>query len=73
MSNFSGEVINDVTNKMVNQLRETEDSFIFQTLRDFAYTNYQITVEKEELMYAIILLIKILMIGKMQMTGCSQN
>ena len=35
MSNFSIEVINDVTNKMVNQLRETEDSFIFQTLRDF--------------------------------------
>ena len=35
---------------------EKEDSFIFQTLSDFASTNYQITVKKEELICAIQLI-----------------
>ena len=50
------DTVNNVTSKIINQVCETEDSFIFQTLSDFASTNYQITVKKEELIYAIQLI-----------------
>lgn len=40
----------------IHQVHETDDSFIFQTLCDFASVNYQITVKKEELIYAIQLI-----------------
>lgn len=40
------DTVNSVTSKIINQVRDTEDSFIFQTLSDFASTNYQITVKK---------------------------
>lgn len=43
------DTVNSVTSKIINQVRETEDSFIFQTLSDFASTNYQITVKKKSL------------------------
>ena len=50
------DTVNNVTSKIINQVCETEDSFIFQTLSDFASTNYQITVKKEELICAIRLI-----------------
>lgn len=50
------DTVNNVTSKIINQVCETEDSFIFQTLSDFASTNYQITVKKEELICAIQLI-----------------
>lgn len=38
---------------IVMQVKETQDEFIFSTLSDFAYTNYNITVDKQELIIAI--------------------
>lgn len=43
----------NIVNEMLTKVKETEDAFIFQTLGDFAQTNYQITVEKDELVKAI--------------------
>ena len=52
--------INETTKNLVRdiamQFTETEDAFIFQTLRDFASDNYQITVDKDELIRAIQLI-----------------
>lgn len=42
--------------KIANQVQETQDQFIFQTLSDFALNNFQITVEKVELIHAIQLI-----------------
>ena len=42
--------------EMLTKVTETEDTFIFQTLSDFAQTNYQHTVEKNELIKAIQLI-----------------
>lgn len=50
------DAFNNVTNKIINQVHETEDSFIFQTLSDFTSANYQLTVKKEELTRAIQLI-----------------
>lgn len=38
---------------IVMQTKETQDEFIFSTLSDFASTNYNITVDKKELIMAI--------------------
>lgn len=38
---------------IVMQAKETQDEFIFSTLSDFASTNYNITVDKKELIMAI--------------------
>ena len=45
-------LVDDVATRVV----ETEDAFIFQTLSNFASTNYQITVDKDELVKAILLI-----------------
>ena len=47
-ANFATEIINHVT--------ETQEAFIFQTISDFASSNYQIIIEKEELIRAISLI-----------------
>ena len=49
------EATNTVDN-MVMQVRETRDEFIFSTLSNFASTNYNITVDKKELIMAIQLI-----------------
>ena len=46
------EATNTVDN-MVMQVRETRDEFIFSTLSNFASTNYNITIDKQELIMAI--------------------
>ena len=46
------EATNTVDN-MVMQVRETRDDFIFSTLSNFASTNYNITIDKQELITAI--------------------
>ena len=49
-------IYQDTINKVVMEVQETQDSFIFQTLRDFAANQYQIVVEKQELIQAIQLI-----------------
>ena len=46
------EATNTVDN-MVMQVKETQNNFIFSTLSNFASTNYNITVSKQELIMAI--------------------
>ena len=46
------EATNTVDN-MVMQVRETRDDFIFSTISNFASTNYNITIDKQELITAI--------------------
>lgn len=48
-------MIDDV-NKVINHVTETQEAFIFQTISDFASSNYQIIIEKEELIRAISLI-----------------
>lgn len=43
-------------NSIVMQVEETQDEFIFSTLSNFASTNYNITVDKKELIMAIQLI-----------------
>lgn len=50
------DVDNTTIGKIVHQVQETEDEFIFTTLRDFASYNYNIVVEKQELIRAIQLI-----------------
>ena len=52
----SEEIAKDIfktVDNMVMQVRETRDGFIFSTLSNFASTNYNITVSKQELIMAI--------------------
>ena len=49
-------IYQDTINRVVMEVTETQDSFIFQTLRDFAANQYQIVVEKQELIQAIQLI-----------------
>ena len=49
-------IYQDTINKVVMEVQETQDSFIFQTLRDFAANQYQIVIEKQELIQAIQLI-----------------
>ena len=46
------DIFNTVDN-IVMQIQETQDEFIFKTLNKFASTNYDITVNKKELIMAI--------------------
>lgn len=41
---------------IVMHVEETQDEFIFSTLSNFAYMNYNITVDKKELIMAIQLI-----------------
>ena len=50
------DVINSTIGKTVHQVQETQDEFIFKTLSDFAVNNYNIVVEKQELIQAIKLI-----------------
>ena len=43
-------------NKIITHVTETQEAFIFQTISDFASSNYQIIIEKEELIRAISLI-----------------
>ena len=45
--------IHQLSNRISMGVTETQDAFIFQTLRDFAANQYQIVVEKQELMQAM--------------------
>lgn len=47
---------NEITNKIVTTVQETEDAFIFQTLNNFTLNTSGITVNKEELIRAIQLI-----------------
>ena len=52
----SEEIAKDIfkmVDNIVMQVKETQDEFIFSTLSDFASTNYNITVDKKELIMAI--------------------
>lgn len=42
--------------KIITQVTETQEAFIFQTISDFASSNYQIIIEKEELIRAFALI-----------------
>ena len=46
------EIFKTVDN-IVMQVKETQDEFIFSTLSDFSSTNYNITVDKKELIMVI--------------------
>ena len=48
--------INELTNKIVTTVQETEEAFIFQTLSNFALATSNIAVSKEELVRAIQLI-----------------
>ena len=50
------DVVNTISNKIAHQVQETEDEFMFKTLSDFAVDNYNIVVEKQELIQAIKLI-----------------
>lgn len=50
------ETIYEKINKCTQEVTETQDAFIFHVLSDFASMNYDITVEKEELVQAIHLI-----------------
>ena len=41
---------------IIMHAKETQDEFIFSTLSDFASTNYNVTVDKKELIMAIQLI-----------------
>ena len=46
----------DFASKIITQVTETQEAFIFQTISDFASSNYQMIIEKEELIRAISLI-----------------
>lgn len=46
----------DLSYKIVQEVKETQDAFIFSTLSNYAHETYHITVEKEELTKAIQLI-----------------
>lgn len=48
--------MSDLTNKMVMEVQETQDEFIFSTLNNYIQTTYRITVKKEELALAVQLI-----------------
>ena len=46
----------DFASKIITQVAETQEAFIFQTISDFTSSNYQMIIEKEELIRAISLI-----------------
>lgn len=53
MSNEFGETINGITGTITTTVSETKDQFIFKTISDFASRDYEVVIEKEELISAI--------------------
>lgn len=49
-------IYQDTINRVVMEVQETQDAFIFSTLSEFAANNYNILVEKQELVRAIQLI-----------------
>ena len=56
LNNRIENIYQDTINRVVMEVTETQDAFIFQTLRDFAANQYQIVIEKRELIQAIQLI-----------------
>ena len=56
MSNEFGETINSIVSTITTAVSETQDQFIFKTISDFASRDYEIVIEKEELIQAIKLI-----------------
>lgn len=50
------DIFQNTVNRIVMEVQETQDSFIFSTLNNYARDTCQITVEKEELIRAIQLI-----------------
>lgn len=50
------DIYQNTVNKAVMEVQETQDAFIFSTLREFAANNYNIVVEKQEIVRAIQLI-----------------
>jgi len=48
--------VSSITHKLSVEVAESEDEIIFRTLSDFARNNYQISIEKDELVKAIQLI-----------------
>lgn len=55
-SPLTNDVFDSIYQKITKQVYETEDSFIFETLSNFARNHYQISVDKDELSKAIQLI-----------------
>lgn len=51
--------IDSITNKIVTEVRETENEFIFTTLNSYIESHYEIKVEKWELFQAVLLIQRI--------------
>ncbi len=51
--------INSITHKIVTEVRETENEFIFATLNSYIESHYEIKVEKWELFQAVLLIQRI--------------
>lgn len=51
--------IYSITNKIMTEVRETENEFIFTTLNSYIENNYEIKVEKWELFQAVLLIQRI--------------
>ena len=51
LENWTGAT--NTVDDMVMQVKETRDEFIFSTMSNFASTNYNITIDKQELIMAI--------------------
>lgn len=52
----ASDIISSTVDKIVTTVNETQDAFIFSTLSSYAAEQYNITVEKEELVRAIQLI-----------------
>lgn len=52
----TSDIISSTVDKFVTTVNETQDAFIFSTLSSYASEQYNITVEKEELVRAIQLI-----------------
>lgn len=51
--------IDSITNKIVTEVRETENEFIFSILNSYIESHYEIKVEKWELFQAVLLIQRI--------------
>ena len=49
----TSDIISSTVDKIVTTVNEAQDAFIFSTLSSYAAEQYNITVEKEELVRAI--------------------
>jgi hypothetical protein len=51
--------VNSITHKIVTEVRETENEFIFAILNSYIESHYEIKVEKWELFQAVLLIQRI--------------